>query len=110
MNHVKTPVLFVLDALVNDIEDLESVLRMLNSDTALGWSIEWGRPFNREEVVEALMRLIRKDLVQVLILAAAKKALEALPLRTLPPGRYDDVYFMLTGKGRLVHKNWEPTV
>jgi hypothetical protein len=32
------PDLCVLDALANDIEDLESVLRMLNSCTALGWA------------------------------------------------------------------------
>jgi hypothetical protein len=96
--------------LVNDIEDLESVLRMLNSNTALGWSKEWGRPFHREEVVEVLTRLVAKDLVQVLILAADEKSLEALPRSTLPPGRYDDVYFTLTEKGRLVHQNWEPSV
>ena len=33
----RSPDLYVLDALANDIEDLESIARTLNSDTALGW-------------------------------------------------------------------------
>ena len=104
----RTPDLYVLDALANDVEDLESVLRMLNSNTALGWTKEWGRSFNRGEIVEALSRLVAKNLVQVLTLADDGCSLQSLPAATPPPSVYDEVYFALTERGRLVHRNWEP--
>lgn len=99
---------YVLDALANDIEDLDSILRMLNSDTSLGWAAEWGRPFQRGELVEALSRLADKDYVQVLVLAPDGKSLESLSPTALPPGSYQDAYFALTARGRLVHRNWDP--
>lgn len=104
----KLPDLYVLDALVNDFEDLESILRMLNSGTSLGWAIEWGRPFQREELIAALSRLVTKDYVQVLLLAPDGKSLESFSSTALPPGSYQDVYFALTDRGRLVHRNWDP--
>ena len=103
-----SPDLYVLDALANDIEDLESILRMLNSDTVLGWSDEWGRAFRRDEVVESLSRLIQKGWVQVLVHAVDGKSLSELATGSLPPDSFDDVYFSATGAGRLVHRNWNP--
>lgn len=47
------PDMYILDTLANDVEDLESILRMLNSDTAIGWHKQWGRRFTRDEVVPA---------------------------------------------------------
>jgi hypothetical protein len=104
-----TPDLYVLDALANDIEDLENILRMLNSDTPLGWTKEWGRAFRRDEVVEALSRLVQKEWVRVLVHASDGKSLSELSVGTLPPGDYDDVYYSLTERGRLVHSNWNPS-
>ncbi len=102
--------MYVLDSLANDIEDLDSILRMLNRDSALGWQQDWGREFIREEIVQALSRLIREDLVQVFVLAPGGKSLEEWPAKSLPPGDYGDVYFGLTSRGRLVHANWHPDV
>ena len=107
MRSDSSPDLFVLDSLANDIEDLESILRMLNSETVLGWKQEWGTTFARDVVVEALSRLIRKELVEVLIAASDGKSLMPLGRGLLPPGSYDDVYFSMTDRGRLVHTNWE---
>lgn len=104
----RTPDLYVLDALCNDIEDLDSILRMLNGDTALGWAAEWGRPFQRGELIEAISRLVAKNYVQVLVLAPDGKRLEARSATALPSGNYQDVYFALTDRGRLVHRNWDP--
>ncbi len=109
-DRLSTPDLYVLDALSNDIEDLESILRMLNSDTALGWAKEWGRAFTRGEIVEALTRLIRKAFVRVLVLADDGKSLTDLDPGTLPPNDYAEVYFSLTERGRMVHADWDPMV
>lgn len=103
-----SPDLYVLDSLANDIENLESILRMLNSNTSLGWAAEWGCPFQRGELVEALSRLVAKNYVQVLVLASDSKSLESLSSTALPPGSYQDAYFALTDRGRLVHRNWDP--
>jgi hypothetical protein len=100
--------MFVLDTLANDIEDLDSIVRMLNSDTALGWVAEWGRRFRREEVVAALSRLVMRDCVTALILNPDGKSLQKLPARTPPPGGYDEAYFSMTERGRLLHRSWEP--
>jgi len=107
---VHTPDLYVLDSLANDIEDLEGILRMLNSDTALGWRAEWGREFEREEIVQALTRLTRADLVRTLVLAGDGKSLQELPARALPPESYDSAYFCLTERGRMKHTSWDPAL
>jgi hypothetical protein len=104
----RLPDMFVLDALANDIEDLDSIVRMLNSETALGWLSEWGRSFRREEVVEALSRLIVRGFVTVLILHSDRSGLQKLPAMTLPPLGYEEAYFSMTDRGRLLHSSWEP--
>lgn len=100
--------LYVLDTLANDIENLEGILRMLNSDTVVGWHAEWGRPFDRTEVITALSRLIRNEMIQAYALRHDGKALEALPAGQLPSGSYDEAYFGMMPRGRLTHENWDP--
>jgi hypothetical protein len=102
--------LYVLDALANDFEDLEGVLRMLNSDTSLGWKWAWGRDFEREEVVSALSRLVSKDAVRVLVLSDDGKHLTDWPRGALPPASYGDVYFAMTERGRVIHSTWDPVL
>lgn len=100
--------MYVLDTLANDIEDADSVLRMLNSDTDLGWRKEWGREFTMVDVVSAMSRLIRGDFVRVLALDEDSKNFRELGRRVLPSGSYSDVYYAMTERGRLLHSNWDP--
>src|SRR5260370_8938023 len=102
------PDLYVLDGLAKGIESLEDVLRMLNSDTILGWHRTWGRPFERAEVVEALARLIRDGSVRVHLLTPDGKSLDPLQPRTLPSSSFDDVWFEMTPHGRMRHATREP--
>jgi hypothetical protein len=99
---------YVLDTLANDIEDLESVLRMLNSETGIGWQEEWGRSFTRSDVVSALSRLVREGSVQVFVLDPVSNAATPLPRGEMPSQDYDEVYFGITERGRIVHANWDP--
>jgi len=87
---------------------MSSILRMLNSDTVLGWHRELGRPFTRSDVVQALSRLIRDDLVRALVLNESGKELEPIGQKMLPARGFDDAYFELTRRGRMIHHNWEP--
>jgi len=104
------PDLYVLDALADDIEDLSAIMRTLNSDSAIGWHRRWGRHFTRAEVVQTLTRLIRDDLARVAVLTADGTALEDLRANQLPPGSYDDAWFAMTPRGRLLHSNWDPEI
>lgn len=102
--------LYVLDAVADDIENLEAIIRTLNSDSAIGWHRIWGRHITREEIVQALSRLIRADLVRVALLTADGKSLEDISAGQLPPTNYDDAWFSMTQRGRLRHSNWHPEV
>lgn len=103
------PDMFVLDSLANDVENLEDILRILNSDEAMGWHKRWGRRFTRDEVVQSLARLVRADHVRVSMLTPNGKWLEELAPTELPPSTFDDVWFALTPHGRVVHTNWDPS-
>jgi len=98
---------FVLDSLANDLESLEDILRLLNSD-GLGWRLHHAGPFERVEVVPALIRAIRDGLIRAAVPTADGKALEPLEHRALPTASLDDVWFELTARGRVVHASWEP--
>src|SRR5437867_2405612 len=58
--------MFIIDVLRHDIEDMDAILRMLNSTSALGWREFWPRDFHREEVLEALGRLVKAGMVRPL--------------------------------------------
>src|SRR5881394_2177371 len=109
MHKSRLPDMYVLDALASDLESLNDLLRMLNSDTELGWHREWGKPFDRTEIVQALLRLVHDDLVRVYLPDAAGTGLLEQASRTAPPSDFSDAWFGLTERGRLVHTNWEPT-
>lgn len=99
---------YVLDAIADDVEDVAAIMRMLNSDSVIGWHHTWGRQFDRNEVVEALSRLVKADLARVSVLSGDAKGLVELLPKQLPPGHYDDAWFAMTPQGRLVHTNWHP--
>jgi uncharacterized protein YecE (DUF72 family) len=98
---------FVLDALADDLESLEDVLRMLNGD-GLGWRVHHRAPFAQEEVVPSLFRCIQAGLVRAAVLSADGKGLEPVEERAIPATPLDEIWFELTAHGRLVHENWEP--
>ena len=56
--------MFVIDVLRYDIEDLAAVLRMLNNSGPMGWRKFWPHDFTREEVLEALDRLVSRGLAK----------------------------------------------
>jgi hypothetical protein len=98
---------FVLDALANDLESLEDVLRILNSD-GLGWRSHHADPFTKDEVVPSLYRCLQEGLVHAAQIDSTGLALKPLPERALPAAPLDDLWFALTAHGRLVHGNWDP--
>ncbi len=58
--------MYVLDVLRHDeVEQLSSILNLLNDDGCIGWRSEWGRWFTEGEVWESLRRLTRARCVFV---------------------------------------------
>jgi hypothetical protein len=94
----------VLDTLADDIEDLESILRMLNSEP--GGFADTPAGALRTGVVAALSRLVRAGEVRVCAFSGADGTLVELPDRQLPGGNYDDFYYRMTGRGRVKHEHW----
>jgi hypothetical protein len=68
---------FVLDSLANDLESLEDMLRILNSE-GLGWRSHHMVPFERDEILPALFRGIRDGLIRAAVHTPDGKALEPL--------------------------------
>ncbi len=99
---------FVLDALANDIEGLESILRILNSSTELGWRDQHPEPFERSEVVPSLVGSIRRGLVEACTYSEAERCLVGKGTKVVPDQGFDDLWFRLTSKGRIVLNSWEP--
>ena len=98
---------YVLDALANDLESLDDILRLVNHPD-VGWVPEAGRPVSRAAIVATLPRLVRDKLVQVYVPSATTSELEPLPIGRLPTTPVDGWYFGMTAHGRTVHANWAP--
>ncbi len=88
----------VLDALANDLESLESILRLANHPL-VGWQEEHGREFVRDDIVAALRRLIRDHSVEAFAPTTDGSELATLGLGVLPPSPFDDHWFAMTVRG-----------
>ena len=68
--------MFVVDVLRYDIEDVDAILRMLNSTSCVGWRKFWPHDFTRDEVLGALDRLVSRGVAKPLVENPLKNELE----------------------------------
>jgi hypothetical protein len=98
----------VLDALVDDLENIEQILGRANHATE-GWrELKHGGEYAKEDVVPALLRLIRDDLVEACRYSGPERALVPIGRSVLPSGDLADFWFQITPRGTLVHSSWRP--
>lgn len=97
----------VLDALANDIESVDDIVRLANHP-AIGWTDLVGGPVAEASVLLALPRLIGDGLVRAYTLDASGHQLEDAPVGARSPAPLEECYFGLTAEGREVHARWEP--
>lgn len=97
---------FVLDALANDIETLDDILRILNSSSELGWRDIHPEPFTRQELIPAILRCVKEGSIAVCVFSDGE--LEDAGDRVLPPGSFDDFWFRITSRGRMLLDAWNP--
>lgn len=100
--------MYVLDALANDIEDLEDILRILNSPSELGWRDQHPAPFTAQEITPAVLRCIRAGNVEACQYSVSEKSLVGLGNKVEPSSPADATWYRLTSSGRLVLNSWNP--
>jgi hypothetical protein len=98
--------MFVLDVLRHDIENLESVLRLLNSATSIGWRAFWPHDFTVDEVVPVLNRLLDEGLIRQL---AEERGVLVLREQAVPiVAGTERIWFQITDDALQIWERWEP--
>lgn len=94
--------MFILDVLRYDAEDFESLVRLLNDDSSIGWRDCWPSDFSAEDVSQALRTLVSRGLVETLV--------ERQGVLT-PGGELVDVkpvWYRVTQQGLQAWESWTP--
>jgi hypothetical protein len=99
---------FVLDSLADDIESLEQIIPWVTHSAEIWQTEEETKSFRREAVVASLLRLIRDRSVEALTYTSSGKELADMGEGVIPQGNFDDYWFRLTPRGRMLHDAWEP--
>ena len=102
--------MFILDVLQHDVaERVDSILRLLNNDSCIGWREFWLRDFNEQEVISALSELVKSGLVTVFREDTDRAELVPTNLREMP----NDVALYWYGRsaaGIEAWDSWEPPI
>lgn len=101
--------MFVLDVLRYDIEQIDSIIKLLNDSGCIGWRHCWPRDFAVPEVVSELKSLVRKRLVDVYESNSDESELVAVDWGEIDVDAHATEYwYLLTDRGRKVWDSWEP--
>ena len=97
----------VIDALAQDVDQLEEVVWYLNSGLSDRKTYH-PEPFVEDEVAPALIRGIQDGLIMASVLVPGQKSLTPLGDGVVPEVPLDEVWFGLTQRGWLLYQNWFP--
>ena len=101
--------MFIVDVLRYDIEQISSVLNLLNSEGCIGWREFWPRDFRFDEVATELIALVESGLVERLEVAEDKY--ELVPLaRSMDPALMDQLWFRITKRGWQAWGTWDAPI
>ncbi|MEO8451202.1 MAG: hypothetical protein ABI647_15500 [Gemmatimonadota bacterium] len=96
----------ILDAIAFDAERHDDIVKYLN-DPATSWRAEHGPPIQPAEVHAALVRLVNDGMIEVHLIDYEKDDFVGVGERIWPPKQLAEMYFDLTGRGRLLYLNWD---
>jgi hypothetical protein len=101
--------MFIIDVLQHDIENLSSILRLLNNDSCIGWRVFWPHEFSAQEVVPELIRLCSQGLLAAFMVREDDNALHEIDRR---PSETEvtsgDLWFSVSKQGNACWDAWEP--
>jgi hypothetical protein len=102
--------MFILDVLRHDVvEQVPSILNLLNNDGGVGWRDCWPHDFTLDEIVPALEKLVQAGFVVALREQEAGSDLSPVNVQELDISRDQEaLWFGLTEEGRRVWDQWEP--
>jgi hypothetical protein len=99
--------MFILDVLRHDdIENLSSVLELLNNPGCIGWRVFWPDDFTANEVVPELRGLGSEGCVQAMQETGQGDELVPIPPEEITAD--DRIWFGLTDAGRKAWDAWIP--
>ena len=85
----------ILDAVADDVESLVHI-RDGVADSASSES----------NLIGALRRLVQERLIEAFTISGAKAELVSAGQGVWPPVSAEDLWFQITGRGRMVHETW----
>lgn len=99
--------LLVIDVLMDGIESLEDIVRLLNNPILNYAEINDGQPFYRDEVSTSVLRLCEHGYVDPMTFTDDKLVIRPVSTIDKPIGEY---WFRLTQKGRVRGEKfpWKP--
>jgi len=97
---------FILDVLRYDIEQIPSVLTLLNDTGSIGWREFWDRDFERGEVREMLEYLTERGLV-VPYADVDEPELVPVPVERARQMEDEDLWWLLDERGKEAWDKWE---
>jgi hypothetical protein len=102
--------MFVLDVLRHDdIEQLSSILKLMNNDGCIGWREFWPHDFAADEVIPVLEGHVRAGYVTAWREHDSTDELLPVTADKLDVRRdQEDLWFALTDKGRALWNQWDP--
>ncbi len=104
--------MFVLDVLRHDvIEQLPSIIKMLNNDGCIGWRFCWTHDFTTEEVIPVLRGLIAGGFVELVCEEEFGNQVIPVAIENVNLDEASDrLWFGLTQKGLEQWSTWNPPV
>ncbi len=100
--------MFIVDVLRHDIEQVSSIIKLLNDRECIGWREFWPHDFSIEEAVYSLNRLMNRSYVRQLIYDQENKVLiPAVTTNEIVTGE-EEYWFELTDLGKAAWKEWNP--
>lgn len=104
--------MFILDVMRHDdVEQVTSIVKMLNDKGCIGWREFWPQDFCESEVLAALKELHREGLVQCLQEAGDQDRLDPVSPNEVDLAReHGRLWFALTPAGRRRWESWEAPV
>lgn len=98
----------ILDVLRHDIEDLASLVRMLNLGDPIGWRDLWQRDISSDEAARSVCRLHEQRAIRLLALDESRDELVSVEEDRLTPEAAMRFWFELTEHGRRLWDAWVP--
>ena len=86
----------ILEAIADDVESFPHIREQIASS----------EPSQVAALLGALRRLVEKRLVEVCTVPGAETQLVGAGEGRWPPANADDMWFRITGRGKIVHETW----